>query len=136
MSKDNVKQMFGKMEKDAELQKKYAALIQAHQIETEKALADKLVEFGKTAGFKFSNENLMAARSELADKINENKELSDNDLARVAGGEGIGRTIGSKSTSVIFSIVTVGIYCLERSISMEANYKGGCGDILSATCGK
>ncbi len=136
MSKENVKQMFGKMEKDAVLKGKYAELMKAHQIETEKALADKLVEFGKTAGFKFSNENLMAARSELADKINENKELTDGDLANVAGGEGIGRTTGSKSNAVIFSIITAGIYCLERSISMEANYKGGCGDILSATCGK
>jgi hypothetical protein len=31
MSKDNVKQMFGKMEKDAQLQKKYAELMQTHQ---------------------------------------------------------------------------------------------------------
>jgi len=49
MSKDNVKQLFGKMEKDSELQKKYASLMRAHQIETEKSLADKLVELGKTS---------------------------------------------------------------------------------------
>jgi len=136
MSKNSVKQMFGKMEKDEQLQKKYAALIQAHQNETEKALADKLIEFGKAAGFSFSIDELIAARAEAMDTKNAVGELSDNDLAGVAGGEGIGRTIGSKSNAVIFSIMTVGIYCLERSISMEANYKGGCGDILSATCGK
>ncbi len=86
MSKDSVKQMFGKMEKDAGLKGKYAELMQAHQIETEKALANKLVELGKTSGFAFSKEDLMAARAELIDKANSNKELADGDLANVAGG--------------------------------------------------
>jgi len=132
MSKDNVKKIFGQMEKDAVLRKKYAELMQAHQKEMEKALTDKLVELGKTSGFEFSKDDLLAARAELVDTANSNRELPDRDMADVAGGEGIGRTIGSKSNAILFSIVTVGIYCMERSISMEANYNGGCGDILSA----
>jgi predicted ribosomally synthesized peptide with nif11-like leader len=88
MSKDNVKKMFGKMEKDADMQKKYAALMLAHQNETEKLLSDKLVELGKTAGFAFSKDDLLAARAELVDIINSNKELSDKDLSDVAGGKG------------------------------------------------
>ncbi len=88
MSKDIVKQMFGKMEKDAELQKKYAELMQAHQKDAEKALADKLLELGKTSGFAFSKEDLLAARAELMDRKNANGELADKDLESVAGGKG------------------------------------------------
>jgi len=134
MSKDKVKQMFGKMEKDADLQKKYAALMQAHQIEMEKALAEKLVEFGKTAGFIFSKENLMAARSELADKINENKELADGDLANVAGGNE-----ASKKVFALVSLTTIGLGCAYlgvRSILNELGNEGSCaGNItLTAEC--
>jgi len=134
MSKDNVKQMFGKMEKNEELQKKYAALIQAHQIETEKALAEKLIEFGKTAGSIFSKEDLMAARSELADKINENKELADGDLANVAGGNE-----ASKCYFGACSFLTLGTACAflgVGSIVNEIKKQGSCaGSIsLSAEC--
>ncbi len=86
MSKDNVKKMFAKMEKDADFQKKYAGLMEAHHQETEKALADKLIQLGKTAGFEFSNEDLHAARAEVMDNTNSNKELSDDELANVTGG--------------------------------------------------
>jgi len=130
MSKDNVKQMFGKMEKDAALKNKYAELMQAHQIETEKALADKLIELGKTAGFKFSKDDLMASRAELADKINENKELSDDDLANVAGGE---NSTGFKSDNVLFSLGTIGLGCAVLSVKLEANSPGACGSYMSTT---
>jgi predicted ribosomally synthesized peptide with nif11-like leader len=86
MSKDNVKQMFAKIENDADFQKKYAGLMEAHRQETEKALADKLIQLGKTAGFEFSNEDLHAARAEVMNIANSNKELSDGDLANVTGG--------------------------------------------------
>ncbi len=127
MSKNNVKQMFGKMEKDAELHKKYAVLMQAHQLETEKNLADKLVEFGKTAGFTFSKENLMAARSELADKINENKELSDEDLSNVAGGD-----ITRKQLGIIVSTAGVGVGCAILSAGATLITPKGCEQILSS----
>jgi len=99
MSKESVKQMFGKMEKDAALKAKYAEIMQSHLKETEKALAAKLVEMGKSSGFAFSNEDLLAARAELLDKTNSNKELSDNDLENVAGGKGDGGHIAITITS-------------------------------------
>ncbi len=119
MSKDAVKQMFGKMEKDAELQKKYTALMQAHQKETEKALADKLVELGKTSGFSFAKDDLMAARAELIDKANSNKELSDGDLSSVAGGR------GSKEWALDFSFANFGVGCAIASIVYEARDGAG-----------
>ncbi len=131
MSKDSVKQMFGKMEKNEELQKKYAALMQAHQIETEKALADTLVEFGKTAGFTFSKDDLLAARSELADKINENKELTDGDLANVAGGNE-----QSKKCFALVSLATVGTGCAYfgvLSILNELGKEGSCAGSITLT---
>jgi len=130
MSKENVKQMFGKMEKDAELQKKYAALMQAHTAETEKALSDKLVELGKTAGFAFSKDDLMAARAELVDKANSNKELSEGDLASVAGGSS-----ETKHDAETISVYTFGIGCAITSIVKEAQSHGGCAEYMSTNKG-
>jgi len=125
MSKDSVKQMFGKMEKDAQLQKKYAELIQAHQKEAEKALADKLVELGKTSGFAFSKEELLAARAEFIDNKNSNRELSDSDLENVAGG------IAVKYDAIKISIFTLGIGCIVTSVDNEIKMKGGCAIMMS-----
>jgi len=86
VSKDAVKEMFGKMEKDGALKNKYAELIRAHQKDAENKMAEKLIEFGKTSGFAFSKNDLLEARAELTDKADSNKELSDGDLVSVAGG--------------------------------------------------
>jgi len=113
--------MFAVMQKDAGLQKKYAELIQAHQSETEKMVAEKLIEFGKNSGFDFSKDDLFAARAELVDKINSNGELSDGDLAKVAGG-GEGTT---KAAVVLTSVFTAGLACAVASI-VGAFDKQGC----------
>ncbi len=111
MSKDAVKQMFGKIEKDAALKGKYAQLMQAHQKDAEKAMADKLIEFGKTSGFAFSKDDLLAARADFTDKANSNKELSDGDLANVAGGG------AQKNFAIGTSIISLGILCAIGSIA-------------------
>jgi len=128
MSKDNVKKLFGRIEKDAELQKKYASLMQAHQKETEKALSGKLVDFGKTSGFVFSSDDLIAARAELVDKMNSNRELSDNDLADVAGGGG-----NKKFLATVVSISGFGVACGFLSAIEEIKSRGGCGKMMSTT---
>ena len=127
MSKDNVKKMFVKMEKDVDLKKKYTELMLAHQKETEKTLSDKLVNFGQTSGFTFSNSDLLAARAEIIDKVNSNKELSDGDLNNVAGG-------GAQKAGIIMaSIITVGIACAAVSAITEVNKHGACGVVMSTT---
>jgi len=131
MSKDMVKQMFGKMEKDAALKAKYAQLMQAHQKDAEKLLAGKLIEFGKTSGFAFSNEDLLAARAELMDKVNSNKELADGDLANVAGG-----SAGTKAVIAIHSVISLGMGCIAYGIISAVNegaQKGTCSTAVSAT---
>jgi len=127
MSKDNVKQMFGKMEKDAALKGKYAELMQAHQKDAENKMAEKLIEFGKTSGFAFSKEDLLAARAEVTDKANSNKELSDGDLASVAGGG------AQKTSAVLTSILTAGFGCLLVSATAEHQTSGSCGQQMSTT---
>jgi predicted ribosomally synthesized peptide with nif11-like leader len=127
MSKDNVKMMFAKMAKDEVFHKRYTDLMQAHQQETEKILADKLIQLGKTAGFEFSNEDLLAARAEVMDMANSNKELSDNDLERVAGG-GL-----QKAAVILASISTIGIACGIVSAIAEASKSGKCAAGLSIT---
>ena len=86
MSKENVKNLFAEIEKNLELKDKYLQLIQAHQIETEKALDNKLVAFGKSAGFNFTAEEMIAASVELVKS--EKTELSNADLNKVSGGAG------------------------------------------------
>ncbi len=127
MSKENVKMMFAKMAKDEVFHKRYTDLMQAHQQETEKNLADKLIQLGKTAGFEFSNEDLLAARAEIMDMANSNKELSDNDLERVAGGG------QQKLLAVTCSICTIGIGCAAVSLGGESMESGGCGARMSTT---
>ena len=126
MSKDSVKQMFGKMEKDEALKGKYAELMQAHQKDTENKLAEKLIELGKTSGFAFSKEELLAARAELMDKNNSNKELSDDDLEKVAGGGFL------KTGTIVVSILTAGIGCAILSIQAASNPQSrGCASQLT-----
>lgn len=127
MSKDNVKQMFAKMAKDEVFYKRYTDLMQAHQNETEKALADRLIQLGKTSGFEFNKEDLLAARAEIIDTANSNKELSDKDLASVAGG-GL-----QKAAVVVASITTAGIACAIVSAVAEINKGGNCGAGMSTT---
>jgi len=121
MSKDNVKNMFAKFEKDADLKKKYVELMKYHQNETEKTLSDKLIELGKNSGFDFSKDDLLAARSEFMDIINSNSELADNDLSSVTGGKG-----DRKLICVMMSVFTLGTYCAIMSIDREINHRGGC----------
>jgi len=137
MGKDNVKQMFGKMEKDAALKGKYAELMQAHQKESEKALADKLVELGKTSGFEFSKDDLLAARAEFMDEANSNGELSGADLGNVAGGfihSSSSQRGCRKCGAVTLSIITAGIACLVITIAEDARAgAGGCAATMSFT---
>jgi hypothetical protein len=99
--------------------------VQAHQKESEKVLADKLVELGKTSGFAFSKEDLMAARAEFMDNKNSNCELSDSDLENVAGG------IAVKYDAIKISIFTLGIGCIVTSIDNESKMKDSCAISLS-----
>jgi len=131
MSKDNVKQMFGKIEKDAALKGKYADLMKAHQMDTENKMAEKIIEFGKNSGFEFLKEDLLAARSEVIDKANSNKELSNNDLSSVAGGGAFGLS-DQKSNAVGLSIGTLGIGCAIAS-AIKDSPSGGCGKFMSTT---
>jgi len=127
MSIDNVRKMFAIIEKDQNFQKKYADLITCHGRETEKTLADKLVEFGRTENFNFTNDDLMAARAELADKLNSNGELNEKDLTNVSGGGIV------KSCAVAFSIVTFGASCAVFSIYYEINQRLGR-NVSCASC--
>ena len=86
MSREMIGKMFEKIEKDMELKKKYTEMLLAYYKETEKVMADKLVEFGKTSGYSFTNEELKTFTNELLDKAGLNKELSPEDLEKVAGG--------------------------------------------------
>jgi len=127
MSKENVKKMFGKLEKDAEFQKKYLSLMKTYAKENETALTDRLIEFGKLEGFSFSSDDLLAARAELIDKVNANGDLADEDLAKIAGGTSL-----PKAVPVVFSIFTAGIMCALMSVVGAANTPNkGCEHLMS-----
>jgi len=121
MSRENVKNLFRKMENDTELKMKYAEMVMEHSKNAEKALTEKIVILGKTSGFVFTNEDLIAARAELLDVVNSGGELSDDDLAEVAGGDA-----GKKAGFVGISIVTAGIACAAISIKANHDRSGGC----------
>ena len=134
MSKDNVKLMFEKIEKDGNLQKKYADLMRSQNDKTENILSEKLIKFGKSHGFLFSKDDLTETRTELIDKINQNKELSDNDLANVAGGDLMGSGNNNKKlVAVLTSTLSVGIACALVSAIAEIESKSSCGKKLSTT---
>jgi len=102
--------------------------MKAHQKDAENKMAEKFIEFGKTSGFAFSKEYLLAARTELVDKANSNKELADTDLANVTGG-------GQQKNCVIaMSVMSGGIMCAVASIGLEIQYSSGeCGKFVSTT---
>lgn len=129
MNKDTVKKLFAKLEKDAELQKRFTAIMQAHHSGPESALAARLVEFGGAEGFSFTGDDLLAARRELADKMNSNAELSDTELGAVAGGEKVGaggKPADPKFAAIAVSVSTVGVMCVVSSIVVEVQVSGSC----------
>lgn len=82
MSKENVKRFFAEIEKNPELKAKYLDAIK----EADKILAEKLIEIGNKAGFRFADSDLDDVCAELMDNANEDGEVSDADLMNVAGG--------------------------------------------------
>lgn len=125
VSKDNVKNMFGVMITSDELQKKYVEMLRRNQNAPEDIMAEKLIEFGRTSGFAFSKKDLMAARAEIMDRSNDNRELSDNELSNIAG--------GGKSGVIITSISTLGFGCAITSMMYESSKGGECGRVMSTT---
>jgi len=117
-----VKKMFAKIEEDADFQKKYAVVMKVHINETEKALADKLIELGKISGFEFSKDDLIEARREFFDSSNSSEELSESDLNKVAGGGEM------KTQGIVLSIFSAGIICAIISV---ANAKTVCAASLT-----
>ena len=65
MSKDNVKHMFAKIDKDESMKKSYEQLMKSCHEEYEKIIAQRLIEFGKTKGFAFSKDDLISAQADL-----------------------------------------------------------------------
>ena len=80
MSAENVKAFFGKVEGDKDLQEKLAA---AKGQEEEAALAE-VVKIAADAGFEFTS-------AELAEALEAEGELSEDELKQVAGGGGCPR---------------------------------------------
>jgi len=128
MSKDNVKHMFAKIDKDESMKKSYEQLMKSCHEEYEKIIAQRLIEFGKTKGFAFSKDDLISAQAELIDKFNENRELSDNDLSNVAGG-----SVVRKCELAFVSVSTFGVACAITSIVTELQRQGKCGSVMSVT---
>lgn len=129
MSKDAVKQMFAKLEKDPALKEKYVSALKTNAAEAEKTLQAKLVEIGKSAGFSFSSDDLLAARAELADNANSNRELDEADLATVAGGDTRG-----KVKFGISSLYSLGVVCVGygfNSLAAELDDPGSCAGKLT-----
>lgn len=88
MSRENIVKMFKNLENNEELKKQYAKMLLSHYIEIEKLLTAKLIEFGRIAGFSFTDEEIKLYTHELLNKNALNKELSSEDLRKVAGGSG------------------------------------------------
>ena len=86
MSQENVTKFFAEIEKNPSLKAKYVEAMKEYQKESDKILAGKLIEVGKTSGFSFTDTDLHEAHTELMTNINENNELNDEDMAKVAGG--------------------------------------------------
>jgi len=131
MSKDNVKKMFAKLEKDQALMKEYVEIIRSQQALVEKELAEKLISLGNAKGFSFNMQDLIDAKNELIDKTNSNRELAESDLANVAGGNA-----ASKTNFGLASLFTLGLSCAAggfNSIVAEKENQGSCATRLSLT---
>ncbi len=129
MSKETVKEFFVKLEEDKELQEKFKSEIKDVNQESEEAVGGKIVGIAKEAGFEFSMDDLLSARKDLLDQVNENTELDDSSLKAVAGGMTKGESTG-------LSIFTIGIGCAVASIVGEVKHaegQGSCKQEMSYT---
>ena len=115
MSKENVKNFFGKVEQDETVRKNFLAAMESIKPETQNEAAEKIIQTAKAAGFNFNAEELFEARAELSDIANSNPELSDKQLGAVSGG-----VTDAKFKAVTISIAGVGIACVIVSIAGEA----------------
>lgn len=125
MSKDNVKKFFTELEKNPQLKEKYAEAMKEYQKESDKILADKLLDFARKSGFGFTEPDLHETHAELIDTINANDELNDMDLESVAGGKG--DMFDQKTKAVLASLTLFGLGCAVQSIYQEVQGPGRCG---------
>ena len=124
MSKENVKKFFEEIGKNTALKEKYMSVIKESHEEACRKMIVTMVDFAKTSGFAFGENDLKALHSDMMDKANSNSELSDDDLMTAAGG-------ASRGLMIFGSIATVGVWCAVMSVGMEIGMgKGGCKDFM------
>lgn len=117
MSKESVKNFFIKVEHDETLKKNFLASIEGIKPENQNEAAEKIIQTAKAAGFDFNAKDLFEARAELIDTANSNRELSNEDLNSVSGGDST-----TKGLAIAISAVGIGGCAI---ISVSQDLSGG-----------
>ena len=104
-----MKALYEKVAKDAELQAKFAAILQTAEQDGWEDTEQKLVALSKDAGYEVSLEEMQAFLKEVTPSPD--GELSDLELDMVAGGKGEGTAaaFAGGATSIALAVITFGI---------------------------
>lgn len=125
MSKENVKNFFEELEKNAGLKMKFIDLMKKHHEELSSDMENELLKIAADSGFPFTSLELHDIRSGIIEEVNGNIALSDEELSVAAGGG------PPKWAIIVMSIGSLGLGCAIESILFEVGKKGGCGEYLT-----
>lgn len=104
-----MKALYEKVANDAELQAKFAAILQTAEQDGWEDTEQKLVALSKDAGYEVGLEEMQAFLKEVTPSPD--GELSDMELDLVAGGKGEGTSIAitGAATSIALAVITFGL---------------------------
>lgn len=124
MSKETVKKFFEELAKSQPLREKFMTAMKESHEENVKKMTVTVVDFAKSSGFSFGENDLIELHAELMDSANDNGELSDDDLLKAAGGVSKGLLAGA-------SVASVGLFCAVGSAVFEIRGgKGACKEFM------
>jgi len=99
VSIEGIKKFTEKIAGDAGLKARFAELIISHDLGDGITLAEKIAEFGKSAFCDISVDDLLAASGKKR-----SRELDDEDLRKVAGGEADGRNAFGDAVEALYYV--------------------------------
>lgn len=114
-----MKELYKKIMASEELQKKVMAILAEAEEKGEEATKEALVSFAKEQGCEVTFEEI----KEFLESIQEDGELTDDELDMVAGGKG-----KVDSEAVLVSVLSVGLECAAQSAAgaMAGRGSKGC----------
>ncbi len=126
--KEQLKELYEKVSRDAELQKKFIEIMVGSSEDGTEATRDKLIKFAQDAGYDVSVAEMQEFLKDMSAEKEGELDLAELDMVAGGKGEGIGMAVVGGLTSAVTAMFTFGaiipacIGQIQQGIMMEQGY--------------